>query len=87
MAVQMGAVMVGQIAAFTPDYMKAKIAAARMFKLFDRIPGIRSDSDEGLQVLVSLSMIHILSYQQGNSNIDQHMTYIFMFLGKNERSC
>ena len=69
MAVQMGAVMVGQIAAFTPDYMKAKIAAARMFKLFDRIPGIQSDSEEGLQVLVSLSMIHILSYQQENSNL------------------
>ncbi|CAB3983659.1 Multidrug resistance 1 [Paramuricea clavata] len=50
LAVQMGAMMAGQISAFTPDYMKAKIAAARMFKIFDRIPGIRSDSNEGLQV-------------------------------------
>ena len=47
----MGCMMVGQITAFTPDFMKAKIAAARMFKLFDTIPGIRSDSDNGLQVV------------------------------------
>ena len=53
----MGAMMAGQIAAFTPDFMKAKIAAARMFKIFDRIPGIQSDSDEGLKV-VRFSIIH-----------------------------
>ena len=51
--------MVGQITAFTPDYMKAKIAAARMFKIFDRIPGIRSDSHQGLK-LVSFLIRDIL---------------------------
>ena len=45
----MGAMMAGQISALTPDYVKAKVAAARMFKLFDRVPVIESDSDEGLQ--------------------------------------
>jgi hypothetical protein len=57
----MGAMMVGQITAFTPDYMKAKIAAARMFKIFDRIPGIRSDSHQGLK-LVSFLIRDILIY-------------------------
>lgn len=44
----MGAMMAGQISALTPDYVKAKVAAGRLFKLFDRIPLINSDSDEGL---------------------------------------
>ena len=48
LAVQMGAIVAGQISAFTPDYVKAKLAAGRMFKLFDRIPSINSNSDEGL---------------------------------------
>ena len=49
LAVQMGAMMAGQISAMTPDYLKAKVAAGRLFKLFDRVPVIQSDSDEGLQ--------------------------------------
>ena len=49
LAVQMGAMMAGQISALTPDYLKAKAAAGRLFKLFDRVPVIQSDSKEGLQ--------------------------------------
>jgi hypothetical protein len=45
----MGAMMAGQLSALTPDYVKAKIAAGRMFKLFNRVPVIQSDSEEGLQ--------------------------------------
>ena len=45
----MGAMMAGQISALTPDYLKAKAAAGRLFKLFDRVPVIQSDSKEGLQ--------------------------------------
>lgn len=45
----MGAMTVGQITGFSPDYLKARIAAARLFKLFDRIPEIRSFSSEGIQ--------------------------------------
>ncbi|XP_028400885.1 multidrug resistance protein 1-like isoform X2 [Dendronephthya gigantea] len=49
LAVQMGAMTAGQISALTPDYVKAKIAAARLFKLFDTTPIIQSDSEEGLK--------------------------------------
>lgn len=49
LAVQMGAMMAGQISALTPDFVKAKIAAGRLFKLFDRAPVIQSDSDGGLK--------------------------------------
>ncbi|CAB4016568.1 multidrug resistance 1-like [Paramuricea clavata] len=49
LAVQMGAMMAGQLSALTPDYVKAKEAAGRLFKLFDRTPVIQSDSTEGLQ--------------------------------------
>lgn len=45
----MGAMMAGQMSALTPDYVKAKMAAARLFKLFDTIPIIQSDSEEGLK--------------------------------------
>ena len=53
LAVQMGAMMAGQISALTPDYVKAKVAAARLFKLFDTRPVIQSDSDEGLKPVSS----------------------------------
>ena len=49
----MGAMMAGQISALTPDYVKAKVAAARFFKLFDTTPVIQSDSDEGLKPVSS----------------------------------
>ena len=45
----MGAMMAGQLSALTPDYVKAKEAAGRLFKLFDRTSVIQSDSTEGLQ--------------------------------------
>jgi len=37
----------GQVSAFSPDYVKARIAAARLFKLFDRVPLIDSSCNEG----------------------------------------
>ena len=58
LAVQMGAMMAGQISALSPDYVKAKIAAGRMFKLFSRTPVIQSDSEEGLQP-VSVTAFYI----------------------------
>ena len=63
LAVQMGAMMAGQFSALTPDYVKAKVAAGRLFKLFDRIPLINSDSDEGLHPVsrrLLLGLLHFL---------------------------
>ena len=40
--------MLGQLSAISPDYEKAKIAAARLFKIFDRKSAIDSSSEEGL---------------------------------------
>ena len=37
----------GQASSFAPDYGKAKIAAARLFQLFDRVPTIDSSSEDG----------------------------------------
>ena len=38
----------GQMSAMAPDYLKAKLGASRLFKLFDTVPSIKSDSEEGL---------------------------------------
>lgn len=37
----------GRASSYTPDYAKAKISAARFFKLLDRVPKISVYSDEG----------------------------------------
>ena len=42
-----GAMAAGQASSFAPDYGKAKIAAARLFALFDRVPPIDSSSESG----------------------------------------
>ncbi|KAL7976562.1 hypothetical protein Chor_008511 [Crotalus horridus] len=42
-----GAMAVGQTFSFTPDYAKAKISAAHMFMLFERVPSIDNYSEEG----------------------------------------
>ncbi|XP_054720793.1 ATP-dependent translocase ABCB1-like [Uloborus diversus] len=46
-AVILGTAMVGQAVAFAPDYQKAKVAAARIFKLLDIKPKINVFSSEG----------------------------------------
>ncbi|XP_070583540.1 ATP-dependent translocase ABCB1 [Erythrolamprus reginae] len=42
-----GAMAVGQTFSFTPDYAKAKISAAQLFMLFERVPSIDNYSEEG----------------------------------------
>lgn len=37
----------GQTSSFAPDYAKAKISAAHLFLLFERVPLIDSYSEEG----------------------------------------
>ena len=46
-AIVFGAMSVGQASQFAPDYSKAKVAAGRMFGLFDRVPPIDSYSEDG----------------------------------------
>ncbi|XP_023932082.1 multidrug resistance protein 1A isoform X3 [Lingula anatina] len=46
-AVVFGAMALGQASSFAPDYNKAKIAASKIFLLFDREPEIDSYSTEG----------------------------------------
>jgi hypothetical protein len=48
MCIVIAGMMFGQVSGFSPDYVKAKIAAARLFKLLDRVPLIDSSSDLGL---------------------------------------
>lgn len=49
MCVMICAMMIGRVSAFSPDYAKAKIAAARLFKLFDNTTPIDSSSEDGLR--------------------------------------
>ncbi|XP_019363912.1 PREDICTED: multidrug resistance protein 1 [Gavialis gangeticus] len=48
-AVVFGAMALGQSSSFTPDYAKAKMSAAHMFMLFERVPLIDGYSKEGLK--------------------------------------
>lgn len=52
-AVILGTTIVGQAVAFAPDYQKAKVAAARIFKLLDLKPKIDAFSKTG-RMLVSI---------------------------------
>ena len=47
LAISIAAMVLGQVSAFSPDYVKAKVAAARLFKLFDRVSAIDSSSEDG----------------------------------------
>ncbi|KAM6277328.1 ATP-dependent translocase ABCB1-like [Spheniscus humboldti] len=46
-AVVFGAMALGQSSSFAPDYAKAKMSAAHLFMLFERVPSIDSYSEEG----------------------------------------
>ncbi|XP_048366711.1 ATP-dependent translocase ABCB1 isoform X2 [Sphaerodactylus townsendi] len=45
-----GAMALGQTSSFTPDYAKAKVSAAHMFQLFERVPSIDNYSEGGLKL-------------------------------------
>ncbi|XP_015708894.1 phosphatidylcholine translocator ABCB4-like isoform X5 [Coturnix japonica] len=46
-AIVFGAMALGQSTSFTPDYAKAKMSAAHLFLLFERVPLMDSYSEEG----------------------------------------
>jgi len=47
----------GQVSALAPDYDKAKVAAARLFKIFDRKSLIDSSSENGLRPVRTISLM------------------------------
>lgn len=49
MSIIMGALVVGQLAAMSPDFRKGTIGAAHLLKLFSRVPPIDSFSDKGVR--------------------------------------
>ena len=50
-ALILGTMMVGQATAFAPNYNKAVLASARVFKLLDRKPLIDGDGQSGLRLV------------------------------------
>ncbi|NXN95193.1 MDR3 protein, partial [Rhinopomastus cyanomelas] len=46
-AIVFGAIALGQSTSFTPDYAQAKMSAAHLFMLFERVPAIDTYSEEG----------------------------------------
>ena len=53
----MGGFTLGQVSALAPDYDKAKVAAARLFKIFDRKSLIDSSSENGLRPVRTISLM------------------------------
>jgi len=53
----MGGFTLGQVSALAPDYEKAKVAAARLFKIFDRKSLIDSSSENGLRPVRTISLM------------------------------
>lgn len=49
MAIIMGSLMIGQLAALSPDFGKGRVGAAHLFKLFSKIPAIDSASEKGVK--------------------------------------
>lgn len=47
MSIIMGALVIGQLTALSPDFNKGRIGAAHLFKLFNRIPSIDISSEAG----------------------------------------
>ena len=50
-ALILGTMMVGQATAFAPNYNKAVLASARVFKLLDRKPLIDGDGQTGVKLV------------------------------------
>lgn len=53
----MGGFTLGQVSALTPDYEKARVAAARLFKIFGRKSLIDSSSENGLRPVRRISLM------------------------------
>ena len=59
LATVFGALIAGQIASFAPDYVAAKVSAARILKILDRIPMIDAYSTEGDTLVSPRSLLKL----------------------------
>ena len=51
-AVVYGGMMAGQALSFAPDYLSAKVSAARLFKLLDRKSDIDVNDNKGEEIVM-----------------------------------
>ena len=63
-ALILGTIMVGQATAFAPNYNKAVLAAARVFRLLDRRPLIDSQGQSGVRLVSSQRFLMTLQTQK-----------------------
>lgn len=66
----------GQSTSLTPNYAKAKMSAAYLFMLFERVPSIDSYSEEGEKPVSNHSVIHSISC---TTNLFQACFLFFFF--------
>ncbi|MCL4134703.1 UNVERIFIED_CONTAM: hypothetical protein GTU68_030487 [Idotea baltica] len=58
-ALILGTMVVGQAMAYAPNYSKAKVAAANIMHLFNRVPAIDSSEDVGTKMTGELNSINL----------------------------
>ena len=75
-ALILGSMMVGQATAFAPNYNKAVIAAARIFKLLDRQPVIDSEGTKGVKLVRYIASVFSIAYKNLKDNFDAVMIHI-----------
>ncbi|XP_025895193.1 phosphatidylcholine translocator ABCB4-like isoform X2 [Nothoprocta perdicaria] len=68
-AIVFGAMALGQSTSFTPDYAKARMSAAHLFRLFERTPSIDSYSEQGEKPLLDGQNAKTLNIQWLRSQI------------------
>lgn len=61
-AIVFGAMAVGQVSSFAPDYAKAKVSASHIIRIIEKMPEIDSYSMEGLKPVSLMSSLVIYSY-------------------------
>ena len=60
MAVVLTSTTVGRLTAFMPESGKARVAAARIFELINRVPAIDSHNDVGIKPVSGLIYCYII---------------------------
>jgi len=75
----MGGFVLGQVSALSPDYEKAKLAAARLFKIFDRKSAIDSSSEDGLRPVRILSICVDYVFSEANAEENKTLSLLRTF--------
>ena len=72
-ALILGTMMVGQATAFAPNYNKAVLASARVFKLLDRRPLIDGDGQSGLRLVSFYSRLFVVRDQSSMASCKEEV--------------